>query len=172
MGFWRKGSFIKKMRPEVRDRIAKRYEERALKLEKQLLQLMDVTQFPPSPDTQFIDEALLALYEKRCRSFLLLLGEDDDNPIALVFKTRKNTLMIQLKGMLFGEEPDFVFEGRIPKPLLAAGFIYDPERKTSTRTFDFNGTQTIPEIKKWLTKFVVEDSWYYWPGRMMTLKYK
>jgi len=172
IGFWRNGDFIKKMSPEVRQRMRERNEEKAQALEKQLLQLMDAPQLQPSGGTRFIDEALLALYEKRCRSFRLILGEEDDSYIALVFKTRKNTLVIQLKGMLFGEEPDFVFEGRIPKPLLAAGFIYDSQRKTYTRAFDFAGRETIPEIKIWLTKFVIEDSWYYWPGRTMRLEYK
>jgi len=172
IGFWRKGGFNGKMQPEVRARMIKYNEEKALGLEKQLQQLIDAPQLQPSPDTQFIDEALLALYEKRRRSFRLILGDDDDYHITLVFKTRKNTLAIQLKGMLFDDEPDFVFEGRTPQPLLAAGFIYDPELKTHTRTFDGIGQQTIPEIKKWLTKFVIEDSWYYWPGRTMKLEYK
>jgi len=172
IGLWRKRGFIKKTRPDVQARMIKYNEERAQALERQLQQLIDAPQPRPLPDTQIIDEALLALYEKRCRSFRLTLGEGDDYHIILVFKTRKNTLVIQLKGMLFDDEPDFVFEGRIPQPLRGAGFIFDPDRKTYTRTFDFKVHQTIPEIKKWLTKFVIEDSWYYWPGRTMMLKYK
>ena len=170
--FWRKGDFMKKMRPELRAHMAKRYEDSARELEKQLQQLIDAPQPQPSPDTAFIDEALLALYEKRCRSFRLILGEEDYDHIALFFKTQKNKLVIQLKGMLFNDEPDFVFEGRTPKPLLAAGFIYDLDRKIYTRTYDLSGQQTIPEIKKLLSKFVIEDSWYYWPGKTIALKYK
>jgi hypothetical protein len=170
--FWRSGDFMEKLSPRLRERMEKRNEEKAVELEKELQELFNAPQLQPLPDTKFIDEALLALYEKRCRSFRLTLGEEDDYHITLVFKTRKNTLVIQLKGMLFNDEPDFVFEGRTPQPLRAAGFIYDPDRKTHTRTFDFDGQQTIPEIKKWLTKFVIEDSWYYWPGRTMKLEYK
>jgi len=170
--FWRKGDFIREMRPELRDFITKRNEEKALALEKQLQQLIDAPQLQHPHDTQFIDEALTDLYEKRCRSFSLTLCEDDDDHLALVFKIRKNKLIIKLKGTSFGEEPDFVFEGRTPQPLRAAGFIADARLKTYTRIFDLNGLQTKPEIKKWLAKFIIEDSWYYWPGRTMKLEYK
>jgi len=171
ISLWRKGGLIKKMWREGQELVKKLNEERALELEKQLQQLMDAPH-RPSPDTQFINEALLALYKKRFRSFQLTLGEEDDYHITLVFKTRKKTLIVQLKGMLFNDEPDFVFEGRTPQPFLAAGFIYDPQRKAYIRTFDVTWHQTIPEIKTWLTKFVIEDSWYYWPGRTMKLKYQ
>jgi hypothetical protein len=169
---WRKGNFIKKMRPEARGWMKKRCEEKALALEKQLQQLMDITSPPPLPGTHFIDAALLALYEKRCSSFRLILGEVDDGHIALVFKIKKNTLVIDLKGQVNGEEPDFIFEGRIPRPLLAAGFVYDPKPDSYTRTFDFAGYQATLDIKKWLAKFIIDDTMHYWSGGKMTLIYK
>jgi hypothetical protein len=173
IGLFRKGDFFKKMRPELRGRMKSRYEQKALELEKQLQQLMD-RPLLPEPGTRFIDEALSALYEKRCRSFQLKFGDDDDkeSQTVLTFKIKRNALAVYLKGQSGSEQPDFVFDGRIPKPLLAAGFVYDEQRKTFTRTFDLAGYQTLPEIKKWLGKFIIEDCWYYWPGRKMALVYK
>ena len=169
---WRSGDFMEKWRPELRERMEKRNEEKAAELEKQLQRLIDIPQSQSYPKTQFIDEALMALYKKRCRSFQLLMGEEDDLHLRLTFRIRKKILMVTLKGINHEDDADFIFEGRIPQPLKAAGFIYDEAQNKYNRTFDFADAGDIPDVKKWLAKFVIEDSWFYWPGRTMTLKYK
>jgi hypothetical protein len=169
---WRSGYYMEKLTPELRDRMQKRNEEKAMELEKQLQQLIDIPQSQSLPQTHFIDEALAALYEKRCRTFQLLMGEEDDLHLRITFRIRKKTLTVTLKGINYEDEADFIVEGRIPQPLKAAGFIYNEEQNTYTRTFNFADARDTPEVKKWLAKFIIEDSWFYWPGRTMTLKYK
>jgi len=136
-----------------------------------LQQLMDASQLGPPHETQFINDALLALYEKRCRSFQLVLGEDEYQHLSLVFKRRKSLLTVQLKAPV-DEEPDFVFDNRIPQPIKAAGFIYDLQRKRFERTFNFSQPEKVQEIKIWLAKFITDDMRMYWPGQKMMLKYK
>ena len=169
---WKSGDFMEKLTPQLREWMEKRNAEKAAELEKQLQLLMDAPQPQPLPNTQFIDEALLSLYQKRCRSFKLIMGEMDDYHITLTFRMRRNVLTITLNDNLDGEEPDFVFENRVPQPLKAAGFLYSPRQKKYTRTFIVTGICDVPEIKKWLAKFLIEDSWYYWPGKKMGLVYK
>ncbi|MFI5138495.1 MAG: hypothetical protein ACHQIM_11775 [Sphingobacteriales bacterium] len=169
---WRSGDFMEKLRPELRERMQKRNEDKAVELEKQLQRLLDLPLSQCYPRTQFIDEALGALYEKRCRSFQLITGEEDDLHLRITFRIRKKILTVTLKGINYEDEPDFIFEGRIPQPLKAAGFIHNEAQNKYTRTFYITDPSGIPEVKKWLAKFIIEDSWFYWPGRTMTLKYK
>jgi hypothetical protein len=169
---WRGGYYMEKLTPQLRDLMQKRNEEKAAELEKQLQRLIDLPLSQSYPHTQFIDEALLALYEKRCRAFQLVMGEESDLHLRITFRIQTKTLTVTLKGINYEDEPDFIIEGRIPQPLKAAGFIYDEEQNNYTRTFNIADAGSIPEIKKWLAKFVIEDSWFYWPGRTMTLKYK
>ena len=169
---WRSGYYMEKMRPELRERMQKRNEEKAMELEKQLQQLIDIPQLQSLPKTHFIDEALVALFEKRCRSFQLVMGEKDDLHLRITFRIRKKTLTVTLKGINYEDEADFIVEGRIPQPLKAAGFVYNEAQNKYARTFNFADAASIPEVKKWLAKFVIEDSWFYWPGRTLTLKYK
>jgi hypothetical protein len=169
---WRSGEFMEKMRPQLRERMEKRNEEKALALEKQLQRLIDQPQLQSHPQTKFIDEALLALHEKRCRSFRLVMGEDDDLQLILSFHINRKTLTVKLKGINYEDKSDFIFEGRIPQPLKAAGFIFNEKQRKYTRTFDVANLHDIHKIKKWLAKFIIEDSWFYWPGRVVTLMYK
>jgi hypothetical protein len=168
----RSGYFMEKWRPQLRERMEKRIEDEAVELEKQLQRLVDMPQSPSYPQTQFVDEALVALYKKRCRSFQLLMGEEDDLHLRITFCIRKKILTVTLNGINYEDDSDFILDGRIPQPLKAAGFIYNEEQNKYTRTFNITDTSDIPEVKKWLAKFVIEDSWFYWPGRIMTLKYK
>jgi hypothetical protein len=169
---WRSGYYMEEMTPQLRERMQKRNEEKAVELEKQLEQLIDLPELQSHARTQFIDEALGALYEKRCRSFQLVMGEEDDLHLRITFRVRKNILTVTLKGINYEDEPDFIFEGRTPQPLKAAGFMYNEEQNKYTRTFDITDAGIIPEVKKWLGKFIIEDSWFYWPGRAVTLVYK
>jgi len=169
---WRSADFMEKWRPELRERMQKRNEEKAVELEKQFQQLIDMPLYQSYPQTKFIDEAIVALYERRCRYFRLIMGEDDYYNLELTFRIQKKTLIVTLKGINYEDEPDFIIEGRIPQPLKAAGFIFIAEQNKYMRTFNIIDTSSIPEVKKWLAKFVIEDSWFYWPGRTMTLKYK
>jgi hypothetical protein len=170
--FWRGYEFMEKMSIQLRERMKKRNEEKAIELEKQLQQLIDMPLPQSYPQTQFINEALLALYEKRCRSFQLVMGEEDDLHLRITFRIQKKTLTVTLKGFNYEDEPDFIVEGRVPQPLKAAGFIYNEAQNKYTRTFNFPDACDIPEVKKWLAKFIIEDSWFYWPGKTITLIYK
>lgn len=113
--FRKKVVFIKKMNPRLRQFVTNRNEERALDLEKELQRLIDQPVTIP-PDTRFIDEALLALYDKRCRSFQLKFGDDNEKEYqtTLTFRVKRNKLEVKLKGHSNMEEPDFVLDGRIP----------------------------------------------------------
>ncbi len=172
--FWRSGDFLKKWQPQLRERMEERNEEQAKELEKQLQQLVDLPPLRYYPQTQFIDEALVALYKKRCRSFRLIMGEEDDDHLQFTFRLQKKILTVTLKGINYedNDEPDFILEGRTPQPLKAAGFVFNAGQNKYTRTFNVIDTSDIPMVKKWLAQFIIEDSWFYWPGRTMTLKYK
>ncbi len=169
---WRRGDFMEKWSPQLRERMGKWNDEKVKELEMQLQQLIDLPAVQSYPQTHFIDEAFLALYEKRCRSFQLVMGEEDDLHLRLTFRIQKKTLTVTLKGISYEDEPDFIVEGRIPQPLKAAGFEYFEGQGKYKRTFAFAGAGDIPGVKKWLAKFIIEDSWFYWPGKKMTLKYK
>ncbi|MDR3697593.1 hypothetical protein [Mucilaginibacter sp.] len=169
---WRSGYYMEEMRAELREWMQKRNEEKAVELGKQLQRLIDRPQLQSYPRTQFIDEALTALYEKRCRSFQLVMGEEDDLHIRLTFRIQKKILTVTLKGINNDDDSDFIFEGRTPQPLKAAGFVHNEEQNKYTRTFNFADAGDIPDVKKWLAKFIIEDSWFYRPGRTMKLEYK
>ena len=172
INFLKKHDNFKKSSPQMREWVKKRFAQKAEVLEKDLQQLIGLPPAAPKSGTLFFDDAMLALYQKRCRKFQLLLGDKDDDGLMLTFQIKKKILTIELSTELCGEDPDFVFENRVPQPLKAAGFTYGPERRKYIRTFDITGFNNTHEVKKWLAKFIIDDSRYYWPGRKMTMIYK
>jgi hypothetical protein len=172
INFWRKNEFTKQFKPQIREFVKKRNEEKAKELEKDLQKLINKPPAPIAAGGKKFEKALFDLYDEQYTSFEILLGEDDYNKFSLIFRIKRKLLTIELKGDFYNDDPDFVFDNRVPQPIKAAGFKYDERRKRYICTFDIAGFNNVNEIKIWFAKFIIEDSWHYWPGGTMQLEYK
>ena len=170
----RRIDFIKKMsfsefREPIRNRMKQRNAERILEFEEDLQKLID----KPAKlrdDTQIIDDALFALVKKQCKSFKLMIDDEENFGLHLVKK--KNLLVITLVGLPFDEEPDFVMIGRSPRKLEGLGFQIDTKRNKCFRTFELEGLENFPIIKQWLARFMIDFCGLSGQGNNIHIVYK
>jgi hypothetical protein len=120
--------------------------------------------------TQYIDDALFALYEKRCKSFKLIIWAD--NNTALHFKIKKKQLIITLNNKSDFWEADFIVHDRAQDSLKGMGFKFDEQRKMYFYTYEMTGFNNASPIKMWLSHFLV-DYWHlYGSAGSVTLVYQ
>jgi len=172
INFLTTNKFIKRMSPAFREFNIKRNKEEVETLKKRLYQLNQAKVVQDLTSSTKIEHALFLLYDEKYRAFKISLGEDLGYIMELIFRIRENILIIELNGQIGDTDPDFVFEDRIPQPLKAAGFEYDPLSEKYIRTLDISGLANLKEIKMWLAKLIIEDSWFYSPGGTMRLEYE
>jgi hypothetical protein len=122
-------------------------------------------------ETQLIDEALFALYERRYKSFKLIIWEDEDNNTALLFKIKKNLLIITLTYTLDFGEDDFVLANRFHDPLKGMGFKFDELREMYFYTYDMTSFNDAGYLKKWLSHFLIDYCHLYGPTQTIRLTY-
>jgi hypothetical protein len=162
---WPLSKYSKTLRPFAKKRNKQRVTELQDELQKLMLQ-------PPATinETQIIDEALFALYEKRYEWFKLLVNYEEN--FGLHFKLNNNLLVITLIGPIWNEEPDFVFDNRTSNILKGLGFRLDIENNRHFHIVDITRFKDANPIKQWLSRFFIDYCRIYGSAQNIHLAYK
>jgi len=158
-----------KIPDRIKEHYRKKYSERINGLEGELQQLID----SPSPifeNTDIIGHALFALYEKRYKSFKLIINREEK--FGLQFKIKKVFLVITVIGKPFDDEPDFVLHGRMPNPFEGMGFKPDEQSGKFSYTFNITGFNDPGPIKQWLSRFLIDFCRLYGWNNTIDLVYQ
>jgi hypothetical protein len=134
--------------------------------------LQKLTHRPPvtHSETQIIDDALFALYEKRYKCFKLLVNYEKG--FGLHFKLRRNLLIITLFGRMWDNEPDFIFDNRTSNVLKGIGFQFDVKRNKYFYSVDISGFKDAKAIKQLLSRFFIDYCRIYGSAQNIHLVYR
>ncbi len=120
----------------------------------QLQHLIDNPTAKSYSQTSHLENALLELFEKKIKSFRLLINEEVG--FVLVFKMKRKILFIEFDTKIEFYEQDFILNERTPNPLKGFGFELNQDRKRYIRMFKFDDILEILPIKMWLSHFLID----------------
>ena len=128
-------------------------EKNILELQTELKRLSDRPVKSDFIETSKIQEALSNLYEKRYKSFKLVINEYSD--FTLYVRTKKKFFTVEITYKLEPDEQDYIINDRVHKPLEGMGFKYNHRRKKYVNTFDVANFES-GHLKKWLSHFMID----------------
>jgi hypothetical protein len=159
-----------KIGKNFRDYLKQSTQNRINKTMTELQNLIDNPTTKSYSQTSHLDHALLELFEKKIKSFKLVINEEVG--FVLVFKMKKKILFIEFDIKIEFYEQDFILNERIPNPLKGFSFELNQERKKYIRTLNFDSTNEIPQIKIWLSHFLIDFCGIYFSSEGVKLVYK
>ena len=168
--FYLKNYKESKIGRNLRDYLRQSTQNRINEKKTELQNLKDNRTTKSYSQTSHLEQVLLELFEKKIKSFKLVINEEVG--FVLFFKLKRKILFIELDTQVEFYEQDFILNERIPNPLKGFSFELNRERQKYIRTHNFDSTNEIPQIKIWLSHFLIDFCQMYGSSDGVQLVYK
>ena len=165
-----KNYYESKIDRNLRDYLKRSTQNLINKTKTELQNLIDNPTTKSYSQTSHLELALLELFEKKIRSFKLVINEEVG--FVLVFKMKRKILFIEIDIKVEFYERDFILYERTPNPLKGFGFELNQERIKYIRTLNFDSTNEIPQIKIWLSHFLIDFCSIYFSSEGVKLVFQ